>query len=139
MSTNTTIQCLSVLQRPSSASDTASLRVQKSIKPFFHCGGKKNPKQHIFCCSTISSAVCEHFLLLQRFCAKGNENTSAQADDSPQALPSPHDDGGQDLAPQKAVLDACGQGVEALVTQHRYLVVQSAATHWKLEGRMYIG
>ena len=65
--------------------------------------------------------------------------TSSQADNSPQALPLPHDDGGQNLASQKAVLDTCRQGVEPLVTQHRYLVVQSAATHWKLERAMFTG
>lgn len=65
--------------------------------------------------------------------AKVDGYTSSQADNGPQALPPPHDDGGENLASQKAVLDTCGQGVEALVTQHRYLVVQSAATHWELE------
>ncbi|TNN72933.1 hypothetical protein EYF80_016862 [Liparis tanakae] len=60
-------------------------------------------------------------------------NTDEKADNSAQAFSPPHDDGGQNLASQKAVLDPCGQGVETLVTQHRYLVMQSAATHWKLE------
>lgn len=59
--------------------------------------------------------------------------TGSQADDRPQALPSPHHDGGQDLATQEAVLDPCGQGVEPLVTQHGNLVMQRAATHWELE------
>lgn len=76
-------------------------------------------------------------LCFKFFCAKGKGHTSSQADNSPQALPSPHDDGGQNLAPQKAVLDACGQGVETLMTQHCYLVMQSAATHWKLERDVY--
>lgn len=74
-----------------------------------------------------------HFLC----CNTSDGYTSSQADNSPQALPPPHDDGGQNLASQKAVLDTCGQGVETLVTQHRYLVMQSAATHWKLERDVY--
>lgn len=78
-------------------------------------------------------------LSLHKLHTKGNRYTSSQADNSPQALPPPHDDGGQDLASQKAVLDTCGQGVETLVTQHCYLVMQSAATHWKLERGMYTG
>lgn len=73
------------------------------------------------------------FLLLcslHKLNTKGNGCTSSKADDSPQALPPPHDDCGQNLASQKAVLDPCGQGVEALVTQHCYLVMQCAAAHW---------
>lgn len=58
--------------------------------------------------------------------------TSSQADDGAQALPFPHDDGGQNLAPQQAVLDARCESVEPLVTQHGDLVVQSAAAHRKL-------
>lgn len=61
--------------------------------------------------------------------------TSSQADDGAQALPFPHDDGGQNLASQQAVLDACCEGVEPLVTQHGDLVVQSAAAHRKLGKR----
>lgn len=55
-----------------------------------------------------------HFLLLsvlplpfQRLYANNNRNTSSQADNSPQAFPLPHDDGSQNLASQKAVLDTC--------------------------------
>lgn len=59
--------------------------------------------------------------------------TSSQADDGAQAFPFPHDDGGQNLASQQAVLDARCEGVEPLVTQHGDLVVQSAATHRKLD------
>lgn len=61
------------------------------------------------------------------------ECTSSQADNGPQAVPFPHDDGGQDLAPQEAVLDACRQCVEALVTQHGDLVMQSASSNRKLK------
>lgn len=61
--------------------------------------------------------------------------TSAQADDGAQAFPFPHDDGGQNLASEQAVLDARCEGVEPLVTQHGDLVVQSAATHRKLDRR----
>lgn len=71
--------------------------------------------------------------------ANGDKYTSSQADNSPQAFPFPHDYGSQNLASQKAVLDTCRQGVETLVTQHCYLVVQSAPTHWKLETGMYTG
>lgn len=60
----------------------------------------------------------------------GCEFTGSKADNGPQALALPHDDGGKNLASKKAVLDPCGQGVEALVTQHCNLVVQSAAAHW---------
>lgn len=60
----------------------------------------------------------------------GQGFTSSKADNSPQSLPSSHDDGGQNLPSQKAVLDPGGQGVETLVAQHGYLVVQSAATYW---------
>lgn len=58
MSTNTTTRCLSVLQRPSSASDTVSLRAQKSVKPFFHCGGKKKMLHHnsFYCVITLPFA-----------------------------------------------------------------------------------
>lgn len=56
--------------------------------------------------------------------------TSSKADNIAQALPSPHDDGGQNLSTQKTVLYTCCQGIETLVTQHCYLVMQSAATHW---------
>lgn len=55
MSTNTTTQCLSVLQRPSSASDTASLRVQKSRKPFFIVGEKKPQNIYFLLCVNTSS------------------------------------------------------------------------------------
>lgn len=72
-----------------------------------------------------------------RLYAKHNVFTSSQADNSPQALSPPHDDGGKNLASQKAVLDARGQGIETLVAQHCYLVMQSAATHWKLKRGMY--
>lgn len=58
-----------------------------------------------------------------------HEFTSSKADDSSQSLPSSHDDGSQNLASQEAVLDAGGQGVETLVAQHGYLVVQSAAAN----------
>ena len=78
-------------------------------------------------------------LLFHRLYAKGKGYTSSQADNSPKALPPPHDDGGQNLASQKAMLDTCGQGVETLVTQHRDLVMQSTATHWKLERGKYTG
>lgn len=59
--------------------------------------------------------------------------TSSQANNGPQAVPFPHDDGGQDLASQEAVLDACRQRVETLVTQHGDLVMQSAASNRKLK------
>lgn len=68
-------------------------------------------------------------------CTLDDARTSSQADDGAQALPFPHDDGGQDLAPQQAVLDARCEGVEPLVTQHGDLVVQSAATNRKLGRR----
>lgn len=58
--------------------------------------------------------------------------TSAQADHGPQAVSLPHDDGGQDLASQQAVLDAVGEGVESLVAQHGDLVVHGAAAHREL-------
>lgn len=74
----------------------------------FHC-------QHLFRCSELDC-------------------TSSQADNGPQAVPLPHDDGGQDLAPQEAVLDACRQCVETLVTQHGDLVMQRAASNRKLNG-----
>lgn len=61
------------------------------------------------------------------------DGTGSQADNSPQAVPLPHDDGGQDLAPQEAVLDACRQCVETLVTQHGNLVMQRAASNRKLK------
>lgn len=61
------------------------------------------------------------------------DSTGSQADNGPQAVPFPHDDGGQDLAPQEAVLDACRQRVETLVTQHGDLVMQSAASNRKLK------
>lgn len=77
--------------------------------------------------------------MLQQFTANDNSIlgacTSSQADDGAQALPFPHDDGGQNLTSQQAVLDARCEGVEPLVTQHGDLVVQSAATHRKLELR----
>lgn len=66
---------------------------------------------------------------------RGRGRTGSQADDGSQALPPPHDDGGEDLASQEAVLDTGGQGVEALVTQHGDLVVQCAAADWKLRKR----
>lgn len=95
---------------------------------------------YFLCRNTIPYTPCYYHLpLLYRLYAKDNGYTSSQADNSPQALPPPHDDGGQNLASQKAVLDTCGQGVETLVTQHCYLVMQSAATHWKLERGMYTG
>lgn len=77
--------------------------------------------------------------LFHRLYVNVNVNTSSQADDSPQAFPLPHDDGSQNLASQKAVLDTCRQGVETLVTQHCYLVMQSAPTHWKLITGMNTG
>lgn len=79
--------------------------------------------------STLSSDVSLFVEPLHRLHNKGCGFTSSKADDSPQALPLPHDNGGQNLAPEKAVLDPCGQGIETLVAQHRYLVVQSAAAH----------
>lgn len=45
--------------------------------------------------------------LFERLYANDNKNTSSQADNSPQAFPFPHDDGSQNLASQKAVLDTC--------------------------------
>ncbi len=89
------------------------------------------------CCNTIPYTSCYYNCSFRhRVHAKGEDYTSSQADNSPQALPPPHDDGGQNLASQKAVLDTCGQGVETLVTQHCYLVMQGAAAHWKLERGM---
>lgn len=48
-------------------------------------------------------------------CLEKTAHTRSQADDSSQAFAPPHDDGGQNLASQQTVLDARGQGVEALV------------------------
>lgn len=60
--------------------------------------------------------------------------TRPDADHDAQALlPSPHDDGGQDLAAEQAVLDAGGEGVEALVAQHGDLVVQGASADGELQ------
>lgn len=73
---------------------------------------------------------CQHL-----FRCRELDCTSSQADNGPQAVPLPHDDGGQDLAPQEAVLDACRQCVETLVTQHGDLVMQRAAGNRKLQGR----
>lgn len=65
---------------------------------------------------------------------EGADRTRADADHHSQALVAPaHDDGGQDLPPEQAVLDASGEGVEALVAQHGQLVVQGAAAHRELQ------
>lgn len=84
----------------------------------------------------ILYAISIFFIITAVGCAKSDAHTSSQADNSPEALSSPHDDGGQNLASQKAVLDACCKGVETLVTQHGYLVMQSAAAHRKLDRKM---
>lgn len=61
-------------------------------------------------------------------------HTCPDADHHSQALvPFPHDDGGQDLPPEQAVLDARSEGVEALMAQHSQLIVEGAATHRELE------
>lgn len=65
---------------------------------------------------------------------EGADRTRSDADHHSQALgPSAHDDGGQDLPPEQAVLDASGEGVEALVAQHGQLVVQGAAADGELQ------
>lgn len=141
MSKNTTMQRLSVPQWPISVlAFWQCMPLSTEIHKNFLTSQKHAVTTSFLCCNSISYTPSYYNLpLLHGLYAKGNVYTSSQADNSPQALPPPHDDGGQNLASQKAVLDTCGQGVETLVTQHCYLVMQSAATHWKLERGMYTG
>lgn len=129
MSKIPTMQRLSVLQWPISALWQYMPLSTKSQQTKHHEKLQRQRQWIVFCRYTIpqTSHTCRSFHWLY---AKVKGYTSSKADNRPQALPPPHDDGGQNLASQKAVLDTCGQGIETLVTQHCYLIMQSAAAHW---------
>jgi len=135
MSKFTTMQHLLVLQWPSSVLAFWRCHASDYRNPSNVLASWKKCSEKLIC--TLQHPYTLSYQQLPLLVCLGNVYTSSQADNSAQAFSPPHDDGGQNLASQKAVLDTCGQGVETLVTQHRYLVMQSAATHWKLEKGMY--
>lgn len=49
-----------------------------------------------------------------------------------------HNDGSQDLPAKQGGLKTVGEGIEAPVAQHRYLVMEGAASEWKLWGQVAV-
>lgn len=68
--------------------------------------------------------------------SQGVSLTCPQTDDNTHVLSiSLHNNGSQDLAAQQGGLEAVGEGIEAPVAQHGYLVMEGAAGERKLWGR----
>lgn len=77
----------------------------------------------------------KNLLLIKRPVSQGTR-TCPQTDHNTHVLRvSLHDDGGQDLAAEQGGLEAVGEGVEAAVTEHCYLVVDGAPSERQLWGQ----
>lgn len=77
----------------------------------------------------------KNLLLIKRPVSQG-ARTCPQTDHNTHVLRvSLHDDGGQDLAAEQGGLEAVGEGVEAAVTEHCYLVVDGAPSERQLWGQ----
>lgn len=64
--------------------------------------------------------------------------TRPQADNCAETVRSfPHHDGGENLSTQKAVLDACCEGIKALMAQHGDLIVHRTAGYWQLKQKLF--
>lgn len=101
--------------------------------------GEKQTKIHLFYLKRLRQKSFQKACYFLSCTHTHTAGTCSQADHGPQPFPPLHDDGGEDLPSQKTVLYACGEGVEALVTQHGDLVMDCPTTQWQLDTETITG